>query len=293
MPDLYILQSLWGMERHHSDGHEWSTEEQFEMIAAAGFDGICTHFHTRSEIDPWIGLARDRGFVIEGQAFPRGIDDLRPSLELAAEHGIHHLTIQPDVRPYDVASSLPILAGWQELSREYGVPVLVETHRGRMTNDLWSTREMIDRLGDLPLMADLSHYVCGQEMTMPISPVNQAMIARILRHARGFHGRVASAEQIQIEIGFDCHRPWVDQFMTWWAMGFSDWLGRGSPGGSLTFTVELGPKPYAISGADGNDLSDRWQDAQRLHGMVRNLWSRVTEAEVSASGRPDPVKRSA
>ncbi|SLN76799.1 Xylose isomerase-like TIM barrel [Marinovum algicola] len=253
------------------------------MIAAAGFDGICTHFHTRSEIEPWIGLARDRGFVIEGQAFPRGVEDLRPALELAAEHGIHHLTIQPDVRPYDVATSLPILAGWQELSQEYGVPVLVETHRGRMTNDLWSTREMIDRLGDLPLLADLSHYVCGQEMTMPISPVNQAMIARILRHAHGFHGRVASAEQIQIEIGFDCHRPWVDQFMTWWAMGFSDWLGRGAPGGSLTFTIELGPKPYAISGADGNDLTDRWQDAQSLHKMVRDLWSRVTGAELSLS----------
>lgn len=280
MPDLYLLQSLWGMERHHSDGHEWSTEEQFEMIAAAGFDGICTHFHTRSEIEPWIGLARDHGFIIEGQAFPRGVDDLRPALELAAEHDIHHLTIQPDVRPYDVATSLPILAGWQTLAKEYGVPVLVETHRGRMTNDLWSTREMIDRLGDLPLLADLSHYVCGQEMTLPISPVNQAMIARILRHAHGFHGRVASAEQIQIEIGFDCHRPWVDQFMTWWAMGFSDWLGRGAPGGSLTFTIELGPKPYAISGADGNDLSDRWQDAQRLHQMVRELWSRVTGAEL-------------
>ncbi|MEQ8924143.1 MAG: sugar phosphate isomerase/epimerase [Roseovarius sp.] len=246
------------------------------MIDKAGFDGICTHFHTRADVEQWIGLARERGFVIEGQAFPRDVDDLRPALELAAEHEIHHLTIQLDVRPYDVASSLPILAGWQELSKEYGVPVLVETHRGMMTNDLWSTREMIDKLGDLPLLADLSHYVCGQEMTMPISPVNQAMITRILRHARGFHGRVSSAEQIQIEIGFPCHKPWVDQFSAWWAMGFSDWLARGAPGGSLTFTVELGPKPYAISGPDGNDLSNRWEDALRIREIVLGLWSRVS-----------------
>lgn len=276
MARLQILQSLWGMERHQSDGREWSTEERFAKIDEAGFDGICTHFHTRADVEPWIGLAKDRGFVIEGQAFPRDVDDLRPALELAAEHKIHHLTIQPDVRPYDVGSSLPILAGWQELSKEYGVPVLVETHRGMMTNDLWSTREMIDKLGDLPLLADLSHYVCGQEMTLPISPVNQAMIARILRHARGFHGRVSSAEQIQIEIGFPCHKPWVEQFQSWWAMGFSDWLARGAPGGSLTFTVELGPKPYAISGPDGNDLSDRWEDALRIRDMVREIWARVT-----------------
>lgn len=277
MSQLFILQSLWGMERHHSDRKEWSTEDRFRMISEAGFDGICEHFYKRRDVEKWIGLARDYDFIIEGQAFPRGVEDLRPALELASEYGIHHLTIQPDVRPYDVGSCLPILSGWQELSKEYGVPVLVETHRGMMTNDLWSTREMIDKLGDLPLLADLSHYVCGQEMTLPVSPVNQAMIARILRHARGFHGRVASAEQIQIEFGFKCHAPWLEQFKAWWAMGFSDWLARGSPGGSLTFSVELGPKPYAISGPDGNDLSDRWQDAKEMKKIVSELWDRVTQ----------------
>jgi len=157
MPKLFILQSIWGIERRHSDGREWSTEERFEMIAEASFDGICDHFHARRDVEKWVGLARNHGFVIEGQAFPCGVDDPRPALELAAEHGIHRLMIQPDVRPHDVGSCLPILTGWQELSKEYGVPVLVETHRGMMTNDLWSTRETIDKLGDLPLLADLSN----------------------------------------------------------------------------------------------------------------------------------------
>lgn len=276
MPELHILQPLWGMERHQTDGMEWSTKDQFDMIANAGFDGICTHFHTKNEVDAWIELAKDYDFVIEGQAFPRDMADLRPALELAAEHRIHHLTIQPNVRPYDIASCLPILAGWQELSKEYGIPVLVETHRGMMTTDLWVTREILDKLGDLPLLADLSHYVCGQEMTLPISPVNQEMIARILRHARGFHGRVASAEQVQIEICFPCHEPWVEQFAAWWAAGFEDWMVRAAPHDSLTFTVELGPRPYAISGPDGNDLSNRWEDALKMRQIVLELWSRLS-----------------
>ena len=53
------------------------------------------------EVEPRIDQAKDYGFVIEGQAFPRSIDGLRPALELAAEYGIHHLTVQADVRPYD------------------------------------------------------------------------------------------------------------------------------------------------------------------------------------------------
>jgi len=59
-------------------------------------------------------------------------------------------------------------------------------------------------------------------------------------------------------------------------MGFSDWLARGAPGRALTFTVELGPKPYAISGLDGNDLSDRWADATEMKGIVAEIWNWVT-----------------
>ena len=42
----------------------------------------------------------------------------------------------------------------------------------------------------------------------------------------------------------------------------------GEPGDSLTFTCELGPKPYAISGPDGNDLSDRWAEAKLLKARI-------------------------
>ncbi len=275
MPRLHILQSIWAMDRLHSDGMEWSLDERFTMIRQAGFDGICTHFHTRSEVTPWIGAARDHGFVIEGQCFPTDIASLRPALDLAAEYGVHHLTVQADVRPYDVDSSVPILQGWHELGQAYGVNVLIETHRGMMTTDLWSTREMLDRLPTLPLLADLSHYVCGQETTLPVAPRNQEMIERVLRQAQGFHGRIASSGQVQVELGFPCHRPWVEQFLRWWEFGFRDWLDRAAHDASLTFTCELGPRPYAISGPDGNDLSDRWQDAMAMKAMIAELWGKI------------------
>ena len=76
-------------------------------------------------VEGWIDQARDYGFVIEGNAFPKGVDDLRPALELAARHQIKHLVVQGDMRPYNAQEAVPILVGWQALSREYGVPVLV------------------------------------------------------------------------------------------------------------------------------------------------------------------------
>ena len=41
MQKLEIFQSLWGMELRHPELPERSDDENFSMVAAAGFDGVC------------------------------------------------------------------------------------------------------------------------------------------------------------------------------------------------------------------------------------------------------------
>jgi hypothetical protein len=285
-PPLHILQSLWGMDRVRPDGVEWTLSERLALIDEAGFDGISAHVYPGAGVEDWIADAQGRGMVIEGNAFPTTVENLRPALELAARHGIHHLVIQGDLRPYNADEAVPILQGWQDLAREYGVPLLVETHRNTITNDLWVTREYLDRLPDLPLLADLSHYVCGQEMNLPISARNEALIQRILAHAQAFHGRVSSAEQIQLELSYECHRPWIDQFMGWWRQGFVAWLSRARAGDSLTFTCELGPAPYAITDRHGLDRSNRWDEARQMRHWIRQLWDELVAHPGNAQVTP-------
>ena len=98
-----------------------------------------------------------------------------------------------------------------------------------MTNDLFFTYYFLHHIPDLNLLADLSHYVVGQELELPIAQPYAGMIERILNRSGGFHGRVAGTEQLQVEISFPHHRPWVDQFMTWWAYGFRSWLIARGP----------------------------------------------------------------
>ena len=121
------------------------------------------------------------------------------------------------------------------------------------------------------------------------------MIRRILRNARAFHGRVASREQVQIEISFPHHRPWVDLFREWWDYGFRNWRSHAGDDAELVFTCELGPKPYAITGRDGNDTTDRWAEALLLRQIARDLWTAAAEPQQAGdclihSDRPMPTR---
>jgi hypothetical protein len=273
MQKLLVFQSLWAMERRHTDGFERSLEENIQMIAEAGFDGISTDWRNRDTARRAAALLKANGMSAEGQCFPKTVDELKPALEVASEFPLHHLDIQPDVRPRRLQDCIPLLEGWRRLAEEVDFPVYIETHRDRMTTDLYFTLDLLDCFPDLKLLADLSHFLVGREFATPVDETNHAYIRRILDNSWAFHGRVASREQVQIEISFPHHKMWVDLFRDWWAYGFRSWRKRADENATLAFTCELGPKPYAITGPDGNDSTDRWKESLTMRDMARTIWA--------------------
>jgi sugar phosphate isomerase/epimerase len=263
------------MERRSAQYPELSLEENIEKIASAGFDGISTHWYDRKVVSRVAGLLKQHGLQAEGQCFPKTVDDLKPVLEIAAEYNVHHICLQPDVRLRRLEDCIPLLEGWQRLAEEAGIDVWIETHRDRMTTDLFFTLDLLDRLPDLRLLGDISHFLVGREFAWPVSDENHALIHRILDSSWAFHGRVASREQVQIEISFPHHRPWVDLFLGWWEYGFKSWKKRANEDATLAFTCELGPKPYAITGRDGEDTTDRWEESLLMRQEIFDLWAKV------------------
>ncbi|WP_419759469.1 sugar phosphate isomerase/epimerase family protein [Acidisoma sp.] len=272
MQKLLVFQSLWGMERLRFEERELTLAEKVGRIAAAGFDGVTDHFYDRRHVTPLMALLREHGLRIEGQVFPRSVDELAPALEMATEFGCHHITIQADVCPTTVAECVPILDGWQRLAEQAGVPVYVETHRGRMTNDLLFAMGLLDAFPALQFTVDLSHYVVAREINLPVRNDIDTLVGRILDHGWAIHGRVAGSHQVQLELSFPQHRAWLSQFENWWAAGFRSWRKRAADDATLAFTCELGPAPYAITGADGRDQSDRWAEACLLRDRIKQLW---------------------
>ena len=283
MQRLLVYQSLWAMEQRRPDGFEWSLERKLAMIRDAGFDGAGVRFFDRAYAREVTQMLRGWGLSWQAQCYPRTVDDLRPILEHVAEFGAEHVNLQADVRPHTIAECVPLIEGWRRLAEEAGVPLHFETHRDRMTTDLYFTLRLLDRFPDLRLTGDLSHYVVGREFAWPISEENHRMMHRVIDNCWGFHGRVASREQVQVQISFAHQRDWLDLFMGWWERGFRQWRRRAPQDGVLTFLCELGPKEYAMTGADGYELSDRWQEAQMLMGLVRELWRKLEQEEARAT----------
>ena len=146
-----------------------------------------------------------------------------------------------------------------------------------MTTDLLFTLRLLDCFPDLRLTGDISHYVVGREFAWPICEQDDRQIRRILDNSWGFHGRVASREQIQLQISFAHHKEWLDLFLAWWKYGFESWRMRAPDDGVLTFLCELGPKEYAMTGPDGYELSDRWEEASMLKDLVSDLWAALDD----------------
>jgi len=275
MQKLIVMQSLWAMERRQTDGMERSLEKNLEMIVEARYQGVSTDWRDRERSRRIVDFIRPHGLVAEGQCFPKTVDDLKPVLEIATETGVLHLDLQPDVRPRTLAECMPLLEGWTRLAEEVDFPVYIETHRDRMTTDLYFVLDILDAFPNLKLLGDLSHFLVGREFATPVSDEHHAMIHRVLDNCWALHGRVASREQVQVEVSFPHHKMWLDLFLDWWEYGMRSWRRRAGPDAALSFVCELGPQPYAIAGPDGNDLSDRWGDALIIREAVEARWQKV------------------
>ncbi len=272
---LQVYQSLWAMERRRPDGAEWPLPTQLEMIRDAGFDGAGVRFVDPAFARDVTRFLRTNGMTWQAQCYPRSVADLEPVLRLVEELGADHVNLQPDVRPYRLSDCIPYIEGWRRLARDSGIAVHIETHRDRMTTDLFFTLRLLDCFPDLRLTGDISHYLVGREFAWPVSEENHALMHRILDNCWGLHGRVASREQIQVQLDFPQHQGWVGLFMDWWEYAIRSWRRRASPDAVFTFLCELGPPTYAITGADGYELSDRWAEALKMKDMIRDLWARI------------------
>ena len=155
---------------------------------------------------------------------------------------------------------------------------MIQTHRGRVTQDLLRTVGYAKAIPELRFDLDFSHYIVGGELTGAFPPPAEAAFALLMERATMLDGRFSNGEQVQVDMLNPAYREPVDRVANLWKRVMLGWLRTARRGDVFPFRVELGPPGYAILGADGREISDRWVQQKAMRDFVETLWNEaVTE----------------
>jgi hypothetical protein len=282
-PRLQIVQNLWGLRAYPSAAAEWPDERKAQEIRAAGFDAFDVWAGGASEEDlaRWKALAESNGLAIGVEFGPTKPEDAEAGIAAARRLGSVYLDahVASSFTPEKEAEAL--LRALVERCARAGMPLVIQTHRGRVTQDLLRTVAYARAIPDLRVDLDFSHYLVGGEMGGPLSPEAEAAFAVLMDRATMLDGRVSNGEQVQVDLLNPSYRAHVDRQAALWKRVMRTWLETARRGDVFPFRVELGPPDYAILGPDGREISDRWAQQKAMRDLVERLWNEA----VAESGK--------
>jgi len=276
MRRLQFYTSLWAMQPHDQTGIKLPYDQVCDMVAAAGYHGMAIDLGASDvavahAVRPHMERVGLRPLIV---AFPKTIESLEDTLLMARDFGSPVVDVIGQVMPIALDDMVPVIETWMAMADRIGVPVQFETHRNCITNDLYTMLQLLDRIPGMRVCADLSHYVVDREFWFPLSAHDMGLISRVLQRSDSFQGRVASRQQIQLPLSYPQHQKWVTLFKGWWREGLADWRAR-NPSGDCIFVCELGPPEYAMTGPDGREMTNRWEEALLIKSWVQGIWDEL------------------
>ncbi|MFT4214347.1 MAG: hypothetical protein QM622_06175 [Microbacterium sp.] len=244
----------------------WTLDEQLDQIERAHYQVVAVDLGARRApaAAELAAAITDRPLESAVFVFAGSDAELADALRYAEAIGARDLVLCARTYTQDLSEAATTVERWHAMAAAAGVDLQLETHRNTLTNDLRFTRRLADVLDpSIRLAIDLSHYIVGAEIPTEPGEEIEAQIAGILARAGSVQGRIASRCQVQLPLHHASTAPWIALARRWWRDAFAVIL-REQPAAPVTFVTELGTTPYAITDADGVEVSDRWAEAALL-----------------------------
>jgi sugar phosphate isomerase/epimerase len=284
-PRIEIQQAWWSMRGLGNGKREWTVEEKFEKISEAGFSGILGKTLPESgEVNKWRQLLEEHNFSYGINAFPRSREDFQIFIKQAKEFGVQYINAQ--VMDYFVIgdNAINLINELQEEAALAKIPLFIETHRGRITQDLLRTVEYVQKITKLRLTIDFSHYILAGEIR-DYDEQFEPLFDELLKRTSSIHARISNGQQIQVDIGPNGEHPMTEHFIQWWKKGITYWLQNAKPGDVLPFVCEIGPPTYAITrfeyiNLQGEEISDRWKQGLLFKKIAEEIWDEVSKKTI-------------
>ena len=213
------------------------------------------------------GLRLIGQILTQGQTYQDHINSFEAQFEFAAQCGVVFINSHAgrDIFPFE--ENLQIFQRVSQLSQSAGIPILIETHRGRPTYSAIETRKYLEAIPELRLTADFSHWMVVHESDLADQRANvELAIAR----ADYIHARVGYAEGPQIP---DPRAPeWqsaVATHLQLWQQIIQQHKQNGKE--HLYMTPEFGPPAYMHTAPFTNQpVGDVWEQNVYMKGLLAN-----------------------
>ncbi len=230
---IKILLSMWGWR------DQLSPEQLLERARETGYDGVdgepplCTPAEWQ-KLRAASGLAN---FILVGSP---DLDDQVRRMKMAAEFAPDGIISHTGGDELSFDDGCRFLERCLAVEQELGIPVVHETHRGKLFHHPVVTARYIEKFPEVKLNADFSHFVVATESLLERF---EPQMARIISRCFHIHGRVGYHESPQVsDPRAPEFQPFVERHEQWWDAIKAAREADGTE--TLYFAPEFGPPGY-------------------------------------------------
>jgi hypothetical protein len=200
---LKRFKTLWG--------HEGSLAQAVSQVKEAGFDGIEAPVPETAEAAQAFGetLSADKLLWIQevcttGSYVPRRdasikehLKDFETKLLSAAKTGLkpEFANVMGGCDAWPIDDSVRFFSEAQNIADRLGIAVSFETHRGRSFFSPWNTVAILEKVPDIDVTCDFSHWAVVSER---LPHIEWDCIVRTAQQARHIHSRVGYDQGPQV-----------------------------------------------------------------------------------------------
>jgi len=242
-------------------------------VKASGYDGVEMSFPLdKTERDEMVKILKDHNLLLISQHY----ESIAKTVGEYKEQYKRYLYNLIETNPLFINSqsgkdffsfkeNLEVLALANEISKETGVKIVHETHRGKLSFAANITKKYLEELDELYLTTDFSHWTAVAESDD--LEYQEEAVELAIQRSHHLHARVGFSQGPQIP---DPRTPeWQDQlnvFLNWWKRIVEARKRDGWD--SFTITPEFGPIPYMPKMPfTKNPISNQWE----INVFIKNL----------------------
>ncbi|HET7898150.1 MAG TPA: sugar phosphate isomerase/epimerase, partial [Flavisolibacter sp.] len=155
------------------------------------------------------------------------------------------------------------------VSRQSGVPVLHETHRNKFSFAAHITKDYLQKLPELKITLDASHWVCVAESFLEDQ---EEAVQLAIERTEHLHARVGYPEGPQVpDPRIAEWKPALDKHLQWWDQVIDQKKRKQN---IVTITPEFGPYPYMVPlPGTGAPITNQWEVNVFIMELLRKRYS--------------------